>query len=266
MFDLFKKSTQDKPHDVKSVRDSLLRFIKDELQKLEGGEGSNIKGLHLFMAPAEEDRHVYEAAVYLDQEGRFAAEEVQRIADDYAIDLPENWNMEITLVDALPEECKKIPDADAGLFIKTRKHAIQKSATAYIKVLSGEAEKEEYTIESGHGKITIGREKKVQAEDGFFRINTIAFPATSQNDCNKYVSRSHAHIEWDNDAGSFLLFADEGGAPPRNKIKIKSISAPAPVKLQSTHTGHALQEGDQIILGESAVLQFSYKSEGQGNG
>ena len=262
MFDLFKKSTESKPHDVKSVRDSLLRFIKDELQKLEGGEGANVKGLHLFMAPAEEERHLYEAAVYLDQESRFQAEEVQRIADDYAIDLPEGWVMEITLVDALPAECKKIPDLDAGLFIKTKKHTIQKSATAYIKILSGEAEKEEYKIESGSGKVTIGREKKVQAEDGFFRINTIAFPATSQNDCNKYVSRSHAHVEWDNDSGSFLLFADEGGAPPRNKIKVKSTNVQTPVKLQSTHTGHALQEGDQIILGESVVLEFSYKSEG----
>lgn len=262
MFDLFKKPAESKPKDVKGVRDLLLRYIKDELQKLEGGEGSNVKGLHLFMAPPEEDRHLYEAAVYLEQEGRFQAEEVQRIADDFAIDLPEGWVLDLTLVDALPAECKKIPDLDAGLFIKTRKHTIQKRATAYIKILSGEAEKEEYVIESGREKVTIGREKKVQAEDGFFRINTIAFPVESGNDCNKYVSRTHAHIEWDNDAGCFLLYADEGGAPPRNKIKVKSSGDQTPVKLQSTHTGHALQEGDQIILGESVVLQFSYKSEG----
>jgi hypothetical protein len=201
--------------------------------------------------------------VYLDQEDKFQKEEVQRIADDYALDLPEGWVMEITLVDALPPECKKINNLDAGLFIKTKKHTIQKSATAYIRVLNGEAEKEEYTITSADKKITIGRDKKVQAEDGFFRINTIAFPATSENDCNKYVSRTHAHIEWDNDAGCFLLYADEGGAPPRNKIKVKSPGDQTPVKLQSTHTGHVLKEGDQIILGESAVLQFSYKSEGE---
>jgi hypothetical protein len=28
--------------------------------------------------------------------------------------------------------------------------------------------------------------------------------------------------------------------------------------LQSTHVGHHLQEGDQIVLGQSALLQFSY--------
>ncbi len=33
-----------------------------------------------------------------------------------------------------------------------------------------------------------------------------------------------------------------------------------PVKLQSTKFGHRLQEGDQIILGESAVLEFTFKA------
>jgi hypothetical protein len=31
-----------------------------------------------------------------------------------------------------------------------------------------------------------------------------------------------------------------------------------PVKLNSTHIGHVLREADQVILGESAVLEFSY--------
>jgi hypothetical protein len=30
------------------------------------------------------------------------------------------------------------------------------------------------------------------------------------------------------------------------------------IKLQSTQVGHRLEEGDQILLGESALLQFSY--------
>jgi hypothetical protein len=98
----------------------------------------------------------------------------------------------------------------------------------------------------------------VQTRDNFFRINTIAFPAESTADSNKYISRQHAHIEWDNGTGTFLLFADEGGVPPRNKIKIRSLQNEDPVKLQSTRVGYSLQEGDQIILGETALLEFSY--------
>jgi hypothetical protein len=124
-------------------------------------------------------------------------------------------------------------------------------------VLNGEAEKEEYKITSESGKINIGREKKVQTADGFFRINTIAFPATSENSANQYVSRQHAHIAFDSDSGLFLLYADEGGLPPRNKIKVRSNEG-TPVKLQTAGIGHQLLEGDQIILGETALLEFSY--------
>lgn len=261
MFDIFKRDTQGQPKDVKYVRDTLLQFIKEQLRKAEGGEGSNIKGLQLFIASTPEERHMYEAAVYFGEEDRFKNEEVQRIADDYAIDLPEQWNMEISFVENLPPEAIKIPGVDAALFIATRKKAVQKTATAYIKVRMGEAEKELYTITSQSGKICIGRERKVQAADGFYRENAIAFPEKTENAANRFVSRQHAHIEFDNESGSFLLFADEGGVPPRNKIKIRSANDANPIKLYSTKVGYTLKEGDQILLGESALLEFSYSAE-----
>jgi pSer/pThr/pTyr-binding forkhead associated (FHA) protein len=262
MVDFFKQS-MDKPQDVKAIRDALLHFIKDRLRKVEGGEGANIKGLHLFVACSEEDRHMYEAALYSEDPERFKEEEVQRIADDFAIELPANWTMGITFVDSLPPEVVRIPNTDAGLFIQTRSQVIEKEATAYIYVLNGEAEKEAYTINSKDGSINIGREKKTQGVDGFFRINHIAFPSESQDPSNKYISRQHAHIEFDNDSGQFLLFADEGGVPPRNKIKVRSRQESTPIKIFSTRIGHALQEGDQIMLGESAIVEFSYSNKGK---
>jgi hypothetical protein len=256
---LFKEKTGEK--DVKMVRETLLQFIKQQLGKLEGGEGAHIKGLHLFIAAAPEERHIYESAVYFEEPGRFRNEEVQRVADDYAIDLPAGWEMETSFADAIPAEAIKISGLEAGLFIRTQKSGIGKPATAYLRVLNGEAEKEFYTIHSTDGKITLGREKRVQAGDGFFRINTIAFPAESQQEANKYISRQHAHIEYDKDAGQFYLYADEGGIPPRNKIKVRSVSDDTPVKLYSTQIGHALKEGDQVMLGESAILEFSYSEQ-----
>ncbi len=89
----------------------------------------------------------------------------------------------------------------------------------------------------------------------------LLFPAKSSSEGNKFVSRQHAHIEWNNDAGCFMLFADEGGVPPRNKVKIRSVGAPTPIKLHSIDVGHPLHEADQIVLGESAVLEFSYVSK-----
>jgi hypothetical protein len=252
MFDLFKKNVTTQP-DVKSIRAALLQFIKGQLAKVEGGEGRAIKSLQLFMACGETEKHMYEAAVYAQEEGRFK-EEVQRIADDFAIALPQQWELNLLFVPEVPAEAAKAPGLDAALFIRTKEHAIHKTATAYIKVLSGKAEEESYTITSESGTTTIGREKKVQTRDNFFRINTIAFE--SDHESNKYVSRQHAHIEWDNAAGSFLLFADEGGVPPRNKVKVRPHQGGDAIKLQSTKTGYSLQDGDQILLGETALLEF----------
>jgi hypothetical protein len=259
MFDLFKQGSR--PQDVKGIRNNILQFIKEQLQKTEGGEGSNIKGLCLYITCADAEKHLYEAAVYADDEKRFKEEDVQKIADDYAIALPESWTMEINFTDTAPPEAIKATDINAALFISTKKKpTVHKEAVAYLRVLNGEAEKPVYTISSSDGVINIGRERKVQTANGFYRENFIAFPDSSSNESNRSISRQHAHIEWDNESGSFVLFPDEGGVPPMNKIKVRAVGG-SPVKLQTTEIGHTLQEGDQIIIGESALLEFSYSGK-----
>lgn len=254
-----KSNESQKPTDVKMVRECLLQFIKEQLRKVEGGEGSNIKGLQLFISSSIE-KHIYEAAVYFNEEQRFK-NEVQRIADDFAIDLPTDWTLEISFVDVVPSEAAMVPDLEAGIFISTKKRSLQRLATAYIKVLNGEAEKKMYIIKSTDEKITIGREKTVQTASGFFRTNVIAFLNPVNNESNKYVSRQHAHIQFQPDSQQFYLYADEGGVPPLNKIKVKSVLSETTVKLYSIQIGHPLQEGDQIMLGKSAILEFTYLNE-----
>ena len=58
---------------------------------------------------------------------------------------------------------------------------------------------------------------------------------------------------------AFFLFTDEGGIPPANKIKVKPEHGQE-IKLMTTEIGHQLKEGDQVILGESALLEFSYSA------
>jgi hypothetical protein len=258
MFNFFKSGAADRPADVKGVRYAILQFIKQELQKAEGGEGSNIKGLSLYLPCCATDKHIYETAVYADEPEVFKAE-IQKIADDYALSLPSNWTLNVVFDEEIPSDAIKAKDVDAAFFIKTNKHFIKQTATAYVYVLSGETDKPEHRITSEDGKINIGRDKKAQADDGFFRTNHIAFPSDSTDPANKYVSRQHAHIEWNRDTARFMMFADEGGVPPRNKVKIKEEATEDMIKLHSTDIGHPLNEGDQVIIGESAVLQFSYK-------
>jgi hypothetical protein len=259
MFNFFKSNADDKPTDVKGVRYALLHFIKQELQKAEGGEGGNIKGLCLYLSCNDTERHVYEAAVYADEPEVFK-DEIQKIADDYALALPDNWTLDVNFNSNFPAEAIRANNLDAAFFIKTSKHFIKQTATAYISVLSGDTGKDEYKLTSDGGKINIGRDKKAQVNDGFFRTNHIAFPSDSVNQSNKFVSRQHAHIEWNKDNAHFMIYADEGGVPPRNKVKIKAAATEELIKLHSVEIGHPLNEGDQVIIGESAVLQFSYNS------
>jgi hypothetical protein len=213
----------------------------------------------LYINCVDADKHIYDSAVYAEEVDRFKTEEVQRIADDFAIALPENWTFDISFEKAPPEAIQAV-NIDVALFISTKKKPlVHKEATGYLKVMNGEAEKEVYTISSSGNKINIGREKKVQTADGFFRENNIAFPNNSANEGNRSVSRQHAHIEWDPQGGVFCIYADEGGIPPLNKMKVRDAEGNI-IKLQTTEIGHQLNEGDQIMLGESVVLEFTYKS------
>lgn len=251
MFDLFKN----KPNDVKGIRSGLLQFIKEQLQKAEGGEGENIKSISLFITCSDEERHLYEAALYAGDEERFKNEEVQKIADDYAIALPQTWSLHISFIKEAPPETIQATDVDAALFFATRsKAAVPKTLNAVVTVLHGQAEHQSYTFTSKDGRINIGREKETQTADGFFRKNDIAL--LGSNSTNRSVSRQHAHIEWNEAEGEFYLYADEGGIPPKNKLKVKAADG-AVIKVQTTEFGYCLQQGDQIVLGNDVVLEFT---------
>jgi len=258
VLNFFKSEAEERPDDVKGVRHALLQFIKQQLQKAEGGEGGNIKGVCLYINTGDAERHIYEAAVYADEPQKLR-DEIQRIADDYAVEIPANWSLDVTFDEEIPTEATKASNIDVAFFVKTGKHFIKQTAIAYIRALSGETLEAEYTLQSGNGKLNIGRDKKTQSNEGYFRTNHIAFPSESEHKENKFISRQHAHIEWNNDAGRFMIFADEGGVPPRNKVKVRSEASEQITKLHATHIGHPLQEGDQVILGESVVLEFSYQ-------
>lgn len=248
------------PKDIKTLRSGILDFIKEQLKKAGSGEGGGIRGLHLYINCQPEIKFMYESAVYIEQQDEFK-NDIQKIADDFAVNLPDGWYLKIDVDEPAPPEAKPSQDLDVALFISTRqKPSIHKEATAYLKILNGEAEQAVYTLHSSVKKINIGREKNVQVAKGFMRVNQVAFPDNSDNKSNKSISRQHAHIEWNEESASFYLYADEGGIPPYNKVKIKPEQGNE-IRLVTTEVGHQLKEGDQVMLGESALMRFSFFNE-----
>jgi hypothetical protein len=261
MFNLFKRNTEDQPLDVKVVREHILQFIKEELQKSEGGEGANIHTLLLYAAPDATERHLYEAATYSSDPERLK-QEIQRIADNFAVNLPKEWQLEVHVVETLPNEGIKYDSLPLELSIETTPvfvpevHVVKTSAL--LKVINGQAEESSYTINNKDGRVNIGRGKTSTTSGGSIRNNHIVFPEDVEFVGNRFVSRQHAHLEWDDKKGGFVLYADEGGVPPGNKTKIQSLDEEAQIKLNSTLVGHFLKDEDQLIFGESVVLQFNY--------
>lgn len=259
MFDFFKKNKGNTPLDAKGLRDEILQFIKEELQLLDGGEGKYLKELELFVRVRAEELFNYETALYSAAPEKFQ-EEVQRIADNFALDLPDGWKLIVHYVTEFPEGVIQRTQLKVGLVLKSSGSPAaagrESSLTASLKVITGRAEQEVYVIKAETGRINIGRESNVQGSDGSFRQNMIAFPAEAQ-DSNKYISRQHAHVEWDGQQACFKLYADEGGVPPGNKTKVRAAKDETTHKLNSTQVGYILKTGDQIILADVAVLEFT---------
>jgi hypothetical protein len=284
MFDFFKKNNK---LDAKGIRDAVLQFIKEELQQLDGGEGSSVQTISVFVAPAEEEKFLYEAALYNGDTGRLR-DDIQRIADNFALDLPAEWQLTLQFGEELPAATLRTNEIKAGLKLLMYAAAAGTGSAANgngtdgtatigsangmgpggagsaaaarvsLVVLKGKAELSEYLLKPGDTKrVNIGREAQIQANDGSMRINHIAFPEDPAYESNKYISRQHAHIEWDTASASFKLYADGGGVPPGNKTKIRNASDESVNKLNSTVVGYPLKDGDQIILGDAAILQFT---------
>ncbi|GAB4092130.1 FHA domain-containing protein [Flaviaesturariibacter terrae] len=251
-FDRFKTERSD----AKSIREDLLYALRNRLSSFQGGEAAGLRSITLYLAPAPSARAEYEAAVYAGEPGRLRAE-VERVAADYALDLPASWELQTEFTGAVPGEAAPVEGHPAGIWIAAGAKAAPAVRGAGLRVLAGKAEQEEYRLEPDGSRTTIGREKKVQLADGFIRINTVAFLGDSDDEANRFVSRQHAHIRYDSSIGQFLLFADAGGLPPHNKTKVRARGAEGAVKLQSAEVPHLLRDGDQIMLGHTALLEFS---------
>ena len=251
LFDRFKNDSAD----AKSIRADLLYALRTRLSAFQGNEAGGLRSITLYLAPGDARRAEYEAAVLAHEPERFRAE-VQRMADDYHLELPAGWELRTEFCTQLPAEAVPVEGLPAGIWFAAGKRQAPAVQKARLRVLAGVAEQAEYRLEPGGARINIGREPKVQLPDGFVRINTVAFLGDVPEEANRFVSRQHAHIRYDTVLGQYLLFADSGGLPPHNKTKVKGRGDEAAVKLQSAEVPHQLRDGDQIMLGHSALLEF----------
>ncbi|RYY89672.1 MAG: FHA domain-containing protein [Chitinophagaceae bacterium] len=251
LFDRLRNDTAD----AKSIRDDLVYAIRTRLAAFQGAEARGLRAITLYLAPQPAERATYEAAILVHEPGSFRTE-VARAAQDFDLSLPENWELKTEFCTSLPTEAIPVDGHAAAMLLQTGQRPGPAVQSARLRVLSGDTGQEEYQLQPDTSRVNIGREARVQLPDGFVRINTIAFSGESESETNRFVSRQHAHIRYDASLGQFLLFADGGGLPPHNKTKVKGVGSETAIKLQSAEVPHLLRNGDQIMLGHSALLEF----------
>ena len=88
------------------------------------------------------------------------------------------------------------------------------------------------------------------------RTNQIAIDETddSQAQYNKYASREHAHIAY-NETHGFLLFADRGGVR-ENRMRTHIVRCNEWIEVEGTLLPKILKDGDLIVLSRNVHLLF----------
>ena len=106
-------------------------------------------------------------------------------------------------------------------------------------------------------RMNIGIGKKIKLQSGVIRINHIAVDDNPQGehfDQNKYVSRSHAYITFNENEG-FVLTVELGGTPAGSH-RTMVFRNNKEIRMDIPGMAVPLENGDQIILSREVTLYF----------
>lgn len=136
--------------------------------------------------------------------------------------------------------------------------AIIETMAGYGSIIGGQIEiTAEYCQKNQGYNIGIGSCPRL--DNGQFRNNEIAIDDNPQSidfEHNKYVSRSHAHITYEDN--NFKLYVERGGTRVAGKTTIV-VRNRKEILLNYAGTGILLRNGDQIILNRKVILLFKEK-------
>jgi FHA domain len=130
--------------------------------------------------------------------------------------------------------------------VEEKKNKGEAKSPAQLIVMQGEAEQTQYSITKK--RTNIGRQAEVLDKDGLpLRRNDLIF---LEDGCeiNQTVSRLHAHINYDRDAGEYRLHDDNSAY---GTLIIRASGSRVKV---TRSLGTALNSGDEIFFGQARVI------------
>lgn len=225
------------------IRRDILENVRDHIRPK--GQGKNLFPHNVISirlaAQNDEQRSLYEAA-FLDGNG--FEEDIRGLLTEADCPAPAGLRVTPSVI-----ENAALASTNRPFLIEysNTKAAVSKSLrnarpNAKLTVLRGEADAIEYAIHSD--QVNIGRLKEViGGKEGLRRRNDIAFAETEAT-----VSREHAYIRYDEEAGKFRLYdssSQRGTFVFRNGRRFE-------VPRSLVH-GFQLRSGDEIHLGNARI-------------
>ena len=220
------------PREPIEIRREVIRAVVDQLQPAGGGEYLfPYSGIHLELFAADPAGQPPLEAIF----------SLPGFADDVRAALADR-GCKVPKLEVQVEV--KVEESAAPYRIVYQRSNIPKSKAgaprprARLTVLEGQANTQELEID--RDLVYLGRLKDVvSSSNGLERRNHLAFDAAEST-----VSRKHARIEYDNEAGRFRLFND----PERTSISRDGRAIPC-----DATRGVQLRSGDELVLGKARV-------------
>ncbi len=167
----------------------------------------------------------------------------------------------ICLKNGEPSDCG-LTELKPGVWLQINQTRRERAVgQAVIRVVEGYGStiESEYWLKSESGKrYNIGCGKRPMLDSGGIRLNDIAIDddgSSPQYDNNKYVSRAHAHITYEEQFG-FLFSVEMGGTRAMNH-RTQIDRKGSIVELSNPNAPVLLEYGDCIVLSKKVRLMFS---------
>jgi hypothetical protein len=186
-----------------------------------------------FTSPDADRRALYQAAF-----GERLAEEMRTALEESGCEVPRGWSVSVQAAESGPQPFTIEYGAGQPTAARTR--------TARITIIRGKAQQNEYTLDKP--RVNIGRLMELtDSEQRVMRRNDVVFEEGA-DDANATVSRSHAHIRFEENDYRICDDASEYGT--RIFREGRSIEVPS-----GNRRGEKLRPGDEVYLGR-ACLRF----------
>ena len=247
----FAHGQSDEPPEVAEIRLAILDQVREKSYRLGGRKVFPFNVVHIHARGIQESRAVTFTGKFF---RAYFEQELRASLDRAECRYPEDMRVEVHVTPEMPAPGERWVWVEAE---SEERAAAAPRRPARLIILEGKANAAEIPLSKA--RTNIGRTVDVYRSEGLIRRNDLAF--TEDTEINRSVSREHAHIVHDKEAGEYRLFNDRWYKRDRDGTPACGIWIVRDGLSQEVHRtarGTKLEPGDEIHFGK-AVARFQIR-------